>query len=68
MDKDTLSLLVIIALLIVYIIVQNITHRQERQDLYNRIMAKNLQEYSGSKPSTVKNILRKNYSRQNTPK
>jgi hypothetical protein len=68
MDDRTLSLLVIIVLLTGIIFVQNIIHKQERKDLYNRIMARDLHEYSGAKPGTVKNILRKNYSRQNTPK
>lgn len=62
MDQKTLSLLVIIALLICYIIIQNITHKQERQDLYNRIMAKDLRDYRMEKQRTVPNVIRKRTS------
>jgi predicted Holliday junction resolvase-like endonuclease len=62
MDENTLSLLVIIALLICYIIIQNITHKQERQDLYNRIMAKDLRDYRMEKQRTVPNVIRKRTS------
>jgi lipopolysaccharide export system protein LptC len=57
----------IIILLGLIIIVQGISHKQERTDLYNRIMAKDLPEYKGKKPGTVKNILRKNFN-DRTPK
>lgn len=62
MDEKTLSLLVIIALLICYIIIQNITHKQERQDLYSRIMAKDLRDYRMEKQRTVPNVIRKRTS------
>jgi len=62
MDENTLSLLVIIALLICYIIIQNITHKQERQDLYSRIMAKDLRDYRMEKQRTVPNVIRKRTS------
>ena len=62
MDENTLSLLVIIALLICYIIIQNITHKQERQDLYSRIMAKDLRDYRMEKQRTVPNVIRKKTS------
>lgn len=62
MDEKTLSLLVIIALLICYIIIQNITHKQERRDLYNRIMAKDLRDYRMEKQRTVPNVIRKRTS------
>lgn len=62
MDQKTLSLLVIIALLICYIIIQNITHKQERRDLYNRIMAKDLRDYRMEKQRTVPNVIRKRTS------
>lgn len=59
MDQTTISLLVIIALLAGVIAVQNIIHKQERKDLYNRIMAKDLTEYKAngkrrSVPSTIR--------------
>jgi len=61
----------LVALLIGTIIVQEIMHRQERKDLYNRIMARDLTEYnnSGQKPQTIKNVIRKNYeeSRKKNP-
>lgn len=62
MDENILSLLVIIALLICYIIIQNITHKQERQDLYSRIMARDLTEYKAEKRRSVPNIIRKRTS------
>ena len=62
MDQKTLSLLVIIALLICYIIIQNITHKQERRDLYSRIMAKDLRDYRMEKQRTVPNVIRKRTS------
>jgi len=62
MDENTLSLLVIIALLICYIIIQNITHKQERRDLYSRIMAKDLRDYRMEKQRTVPNVIRKRTS------
>lgn len=56
------------ALLIGIIAVQHITHKQEREkhraereDLYNRIMARDLPEYkAGGKPRTVPNLLKRN--------
>jgi hypothetical protein len=57
----------VIVLLALIIIVQSIMHKQERTDLYNRIMARDLPEYKGRKPGTVKNILRKNF-KDKTPK
>ncbi|HQD32154.1 MAG TPA: hypothetical protein PLY59_11280 [Clostridiales bacterium] len=62
MDQKTLSLLVIIVLLIGIIVVQNIIHKQERQDLYNRIMAKDLRDYRMEKQRTVPNVIRKRTS------
>lgn len=62
MDQKTLSLLVIIVLLIGIIVVQNIIHKQERQDLYNRIMAKDLRDYRMKKQRTVPNVIRKRTS------
>ena len=32
------------------IVIQQIIHHRERQDLYNRIMSKNLTEYKGESP------------------
>jgi|GEM_PF-2625169 len=63
MDQKTLSLLVIIVLLIGIIVVQNIIHKQERQDLYNRLMARDFSEYKlAGKRRTVPNIIRKRTS------
>lgn len=62
MDQKTLSLLVIIALLIGIIVVQNIIHKQERRDLYSRIMAKDLRDYRMEKQRTVPNVIRKRTS------
>lgn len=62
MDQKTLSLLVIIVLLIGIIVVQNIIHKQERRDLYNRIMAKDLRDYRMEKQRTVPNVIRKRTS------
>lgn len=62
MDQKTLSLLVIIVLLIGIIVAQNIIHKQERQDLYNRIMAKDLRDYRMEKQRTVPNVIRKRTS------
>jgi inner membrane protein involved in colicin E2 resistance len=62
MDQKTLSLLVIIVLLIGIIVVQNIIHKQERQDLYSRIMAKDLRDYRMKKQRTVPNVIRKRTS------
>lgn len=62
MDQKTLSLLVIIVLLIGIIVVQNIIHKQERQDLYSRIMAKDLRDYRMEKQRTVPNVIRKRTS------
>lgn len=62
MDQKTLSLLVIIVLLIGIIVAQNIMHKQERQDLYNRIMAKDLRDYRMEKQRTVPNVIRKRTS------
>lgn len=62
MDQKTLSLLVIIVLLIGIIVVQNIIHKQERRDLYNRIMAKDLRDYRMEKQRTVPNVIRKKTS------
>jgi hypothetical protein len=59
---------VIIALLIGVIVVQHISHKQERKDLYNRIMARDLTEYkSDGKVRSVKNIIRKNMEKRKTP-
>lgn len=62
MDQKTLSLLVIIVLLIGIIVVQNIIHKQERRDLYSRIMAKDLRDYRMEKQRTVPNVIRKRTS------
>lgn len=62
MDQKTLSLLVIIVLLIAVIAIQNAIHKQERQDLYNRIMAKDLRDYRTEKQRTVPNVIRKRTS------
>jgi hypothetical protein len=63
---------VVITLLIGIIAVQSISHRQERKDLYNRIMAKDLQEYKFNVTGRhVPNGIRKNTSdemkRRNSP-
>lgn len=62
MDQKTLSLLVIIVLLIAVIAIQNAIHKQERHDLYNRIMAKDLRDYRMEKQRTVPNVIRKRTS------
>ena len=36
---------IIILILLMIIAIQNVAHRIERKDLYNRIMSKNLTEY-----------------------
>ena len=52
---------VVIVILWVVIVLQEVAHRFERKDLYNRIMARNLQEYkAGGGPRTIKNIIAKN--------
>lgn len=50
------------ALLLCLIIVQHILHKQERKDLYNRIMARDLTEYKAEKRRTVPNTIRKRTS------
>ncbi|WES36075.1 hypothetical protein P0092_09465 [Ruminiclostridium papyrosolvens DSM 2782] len=54
---------IIIVFLCVVILVQNITHRIERKDLYNRIMANDLTEYNQKpiKHKSVKCAIRKNH-------
>lgn len=37
--------------LVAFLILQEIWHRTERKDLYNRLMSKNLTEYKGEKAS-----------------
>ena len=44
-------MIAIIYALIGVIVLQSITHRIERKDLYNRIMSKDYAEYKGSKCS-----------------
>ena len=36
--------------LIAFLLLQEILHRMERRDLYNRLMSRNLTEYKGEKP------------------
>jgi hypothetical protein len=56
-----MGLYIVIALLIAIIIVQEIIHKQERKDLYNRIMARDLPEYKADgKTRTVPNLLKRN--------
>jgi hypothetical protein len=51
---------VIAYFLLAVILIQEIYHAIERKDLYNRIMAKDLQEYKTEhKPKTVPNSIRK---------
>jgi hypothetical protein len=49
-------------ILCVIIVLQQILHVRERKDLYNRIMAKDLQEYKQRpiKPRSVNCLIRKN--------
>ena len=44
----------VITLLCVIIFLQSLIHRAERKDLYNRIMSRNLTEYKGEKPLSVR--------------
>ena len=69
---EHIELLVIIALLIGIVVVQEIIHKQEREDLYNRIMAKDLTEYKADgKHRSVPNGIRKRAAeeqdRRNSP-
>lgn len=49
---DNIEFWSVIVLLIGIIAIQNIIHKQERKDLYNRIMARDLAEYkTGGKRS-----------------
>jgi hypothetical protein len=49
------------------LLVELISHRMERKYLYNRIMSKDLTEYKGTKKiKPIKNIIRKNLSKQNS--
>jgi hypothetical protein len=62
----------IILILIAAIAIQEATHRVERKDLYNRIMAKDLQEYKTTVAGRhVPNAIRKKTSdevkRRNSP-
>jgi hypothetical protein len=52
----------VIALLFCLVIVQHVSHKQERKDLYSRIMARDLTEYKAEKRRTVPNIIRKRTS------
>ncbi len=54
----------VIALLFCFVIVQHITHKQERKDLYSRIMARDLTEYKSEKRRTVPNVIRKRTSEE----
>lgn len=65
---------IVITLFLAVIVVQYIIHKQEREDLYNRIMARDLPEYearNSSKPKSVPNGIKKNiaeaYKKRNTP-
>jgi hypothetical protein len=53
----------IIVILCFIIFAQDIMHRLERKDLYNRIMAQDLDDYKHEKikPKTVKCGIRKNH-------
>ena len=44
----------VITLLCVIIFLQSLVHRAERKDLYNRIMCRDLSEYKGKNPHSVK--------------
>lgn len=62
---EHISCYIVMAILIAVIMVQNVIHKQERQDLYNRIMARDLPEYKASgQHRSVKNIIRKNTSEE----
>lgn len=53
--------IIVICLLFGIIIVQDMGHRRERKDLYNRIMARDLSEYkAGGKARYVPNLLKRN--------
>lgn len=62
---------IIIFSLIGIVLVQDIGYRQERKDLYSRIMARDLTEYKAGTHKTIPNIIRKNTSdelkRKNSP-
>ena len=40
----------VVYILCLIIAIQQVMHRMERKDLYNRIMSKNLSEYKGGSP------------------
>lgn len=52
----------VIVLLFCLVIVQHVSHKQERKDLYSRIMARDLTEYKAEKRRTVPSIIRKRTS------
>ena len=54
----------VIVLLFCIAIVQHISHKQERKDLYSRIMARDLTEYKTEKRRTVPNVIRKRTSEE----
>lgn len=62
---------IIIAIFITFMLIQSIIHRLERKDLYNRIMARDLNDYnraetkaaSTKEPSITRNPLRKQVMR-----
>lgn len=57
----------VFTVLIAFITFREIMHYLERKDLYNRIMAKNLSDYSQSidkkAPKAVKNLIKKGLER-----
>jgi len=69
---EQIEMWVLIALLIAVVIVQEILHKQEREDLYSRIMARDLTEYKADgKHRSVPNGIRKRAAeeqdRRNSP-
>jgi len=69
---EQIEMWVLVALLIAIVIVQEILHKQEREDLYNRIMARDLTEFKADgKHRSVPNGIRKRAAeeqdRRNSP-
>lgn len=54
-----MELYIVIVILTGAIIVQDIIHKQERKDLYNRIMARDLPEYKQGKARSVPSAIKK---------
>lgn len=46
-------------ILVAFLILQEILHRIERKDLYNRIMSKDYSEYKGTVPRSFRSAHRK---------